>query len=230
MASSNFSLAHLVRKPFIESERPPLIVLLHGIGSNEADLFSFADELDGRFFVASARAPLVMMPGMYAWFNIEYTPTDITADLGQAEESRRLVIAFLDELVEAYGVDPDCIYLAGFSQGAMMSLAVALTRPDKVSRVVAMSGRLPEHVLEKAASTEALKKLEIFVTHGIYDEVIRVENARACEQELKRLGIPHTYREYPMAHQVSAESLGDMTRWLSDSLDRGCGKQAEASS
>lgn len=218
MTSNNFSLAHLVRKPQTTA-RPPLLLLLHGIGSNEDDLFSLAPHLDGRFLVVSARAPYVMMPSMYAWFNIEFTPQGIIPDLEQAEESRRLLIGFIDELVEAYDADPQAVYLMGFSQGAMMSLSVALTRPDKVSRVVVMSGRVPKHLIERAASPEALSKLEVFITHGIYDDVIQIENGRACRDELERLSVPVTYREYPMAHQVSMESLSDITRWLEASLD-----------
>lgn len=219
--SNNFSLTHLVRKPQTETaNKPPLLLLLHGIGSNEDDLFSLAPYLDGRFLVVSARAPYVMMAGMYAWFNIEFTPQGMIPDLEQAEESRRLLIEFIDEVVEAHDADPGSVYLMGFSQGAMMSLSVALTRPDKVSRVVAMSGRLPQHVIEKAASPEALSKLEVFITHGTFDEVIPIENGRACRDELERLLVPVTYREYPMAHQVSMESLHDITGWLEASLDR----------
>ncbi|MEW6211009.1 MAG: alpha/beta fold hydrolase [Acidobacteriota bacterium] len=218
MISNNFSLTHLVRKPQTSTQKPPLLLLLHGIGSNEDDLFGLAPYLDGRFLVISARAPYTMMPGMYAWFNIEFTPSGIIPDLDQAEASRRLVIEFIDQMVEAYDAGP--VYLMGFSQGAMMSLAVALTRPDKVSRVVAMSGRVPQRVIESAASTEALSRLEVFMTHGIYDEVIPVENGRACRDELERLSVKVTYREYPMAHQVSMESLSDITSWLEASLDR----------
>lgn len=220
MTSNNFSLTHIVRKPQTKTAKPPLLLLLHGLGSNEDDLFGLASHLDGRFLVVSARAPCVMMAGMYAWFNIEFTPQGIIPDLEQAEESRRLLIGFIDELVEAYDADPRSVYLMGFSQGAMMSLSIALLRPDKVSRVVAMSGRLPQHVIERAASPEALSKLEVFITHGAFDEVIPVENGRACRDELERLSVPVTYSEYPMAHQVSMESLRDITGWLEASLDR----------
>jgi phospholipase/carboxylesterase len=221
MTSNEFSLTHLVRQPQTSSDgKPPLLLLLHGIGSNENDLFSFASDLDNRFLVVSARAPFLMMPGMYAWFNIEFTPEGIIPDLDQAEESRRLVVAFIDEVVDSYGADPHQVYLMGFSQGAMMSLSVALARPDKVARVVAMSGRLPQRVLDHAASTDALRRLAVFISHGIYDEVIPVSNGRDCRDELEKLSIPLTYCEYPMAHQVSAECLRDITLWLADSLDR----------
>jgi len=223
MTSGNFSLAHLVRQPQKKTEgKPPALIMLHGIGSNEYDLFSMAPALDHRFLIVSARAPITMMQGMYAWFNIEFAPQRIIPDLAQAEESRRLLLRFIDELVEAYNVDPECVYLMGFSQGAMMSLAVALTQPEKVTGVVAMSGRLPAQVIPKMASPEALSKLSLIVTHGIYDPVLPIENGRACRDELEKLPVDLTYREYPMEHQVIEETLRDVSRWLVASLDSRC--------
>lgn len=223
MTSGNLSLTHLVRQPRKQIEgKPPMLLMLHGIGSNEYDLFSMAPALDDRFLIVSARAPLTMMQGMYAWFNIEFTPQQIIPDLDQAEESRLLLLRFIDELVRAYNVDPDCVYLMGFSQGAMMSLAVALTNPEKITGVVAMSGRLPSQVLSRLASQEALSKLSLIVTHGIYDPVLPIENGRFCRDELQKLPVDLTYREYPMEHQVIEDTLRDVSGWLVDSLDARC--------
>ena len=224
MIDHSLSLVHLVRKPRqIASAEPPLLLLLHGIGSNEHDLFSMGPHLDPRFFVATARAPIEMMQGGYAWFNLEFTADGgIVPDLEQAESSALLLVRFIDELVEAYGVDRRCVYLMGFSQGAMMSLSVALTRPDKVARVVAMSGRLPEQVAPNAGSLDEIRKLEIFVSHGTHDDVLPIANGRACRDRLEKLGVPLTYREYPMGHEVRAETLREITAWLTSTLDKGC--------
>lgn len=223
MTSKKVSLTHLVRQPQQESSgKPPLLVLLHGLGSNEYDLFSMAPVLDDRFLIVSARAPITMMPGMHAWFNIEFTPQRMIPDLNQAEESRKLLLNFIDELIEAYNVDPRCVYLMGFSQGAMMSLSVALTHPEKVTGIAAMSGRLPAQVLAKMASLEELSKLTVIVTHGLYDPLIPIENGRHCRDELKKLPLDLTYHEYPMEHQVIEETLRDISRWLTDSLDKRC--------
>ena len=224
MTNHGLSLIHLVRKPREAAEaQPPLLLLLHGIGSNEQDLFSMAPLLDPRFFVVSARAPIEIMAGGYAWFNIEFTAEGgIVPDLDQAEASRLRLARFIDEVVEAYGVDRRCVYLMGFSQGAMMSLSVALTRPNKVARVVAMSGRLPEQAVSNPASLEEIRKLEIFVSHGAYDDLLPILNGRACRDQLERLGVSLTYREYPMGHEVRPEALREITAWLTSTLDKGC--------
>jgi phospholipase/carboxylesterase len=197
--------------------KPPLLLLLHGIGSNEDDLFSLAPYLDERFLIVSARAPFVMGPGSFGWFNIEFTPRGILADMNQAEQSRALLIKFMDELIEAYNVDPACFFLLGFSQGAMMSLAAALSQPDKVAAIATLSGRFPSQV--QTPDPEALRGMPVFVAHGIYDPVLPVEAGREAREKLEALGAALTYHEYPMGHEVSMESLRDLTAWLAATLD-----------
>ncbi len=223
MRAQNLSLTHLAREPRAETEqgRPPLLLLLHGVGSNEEDLFGLTSYLDGRFLVLSARAPFVLGPGSYGWFNIEFTPRGLVADIEQAKQSLKLLPAFIEEAVDAYGADARRVYLGGFSQGAMMSLALLLTRPEMVAGVAAMSGRLPSQVLEGTPDPEALKGTPVLITHGTYDPVLPVENGRAAREFLERLPVELTYREYPMGHEVSMESLRDVNAWFGKSLDTG---------
>ena len=222
MINHSLSLVHLVQAPRDGgAPHPPLLLLLHGIGSNEQDLFGMTPVLDPRFFVVSARAPIQTMEGGYAWFNIEFgADGGIVPDLDQAEASRQLLVQFVDELVAAYGVDPRFVYLMGFSQGAMMSLSVALTRPEKVAAVVAMSGRLPEQALLNHGSADEIRKLEIFVSHGTFDDLLPVADGRVCRDELEKLNVPLTYREYSMGHEVRPEALRDITAWLTSTLDK----------
>lgn len=222
MSANNFSLTHLVREPREPGEGPPpLLLLLHGFGSNEQDLFGLAPYLDPRCLVVSARAPVVLGPGSYAWFRIEFTPEGMWADVAQARQSLETLPRFVDELVEAYGTDPGRTYLAGFSQGAMMSLGLMLTRPEKVAGVAVMSGRLPEQLRGVEHDLGALKGTPVIITHGLYDPMIAVENAREAREYLETLPVELTYREYPMAHEVSLESLRDVAAWLKDALDGG---------
>src|SRR4051794_33373186 len=119
--SHSLSLTHLVSRPQqAGAGAPPLLILLHGVGSNEHDLFGLAPYLDPRFLIVSARAPYVMMPGMYAWFEIGWVGTEIVVDPQQAEASRKLIGEFVQEAAAAYGADPGRVYLLGFSQGAIM--------------------------------------------------------------------------------------------------------------
>ena len=218
--AENLLLKHLVREPREpRGGPPPLLLLLHGIGSNEADLFGLTPYLDERFFILSARAPVVLGPGAYGWFNIEYTPTGLVADVEQARASLRLAGDFIDELTDAYAIDPRRVYLMGFSQGAMMSLGLTLMRPAQVAGVVAMSGRLPGREFQTTAGPDApLAGLPVLVTHGLYDPVLPISNGRDIRDRLTEWGAALTYREYPMGHEVSQESLRDVARWLTEQL------------
>ena len=122
-------------------------------------------------------------------------------------------------LVTAYQLDPKQVYLMGFSQSAIISASVALTRPDKLAGVVAMSGRILPEVLALQAKPEALKDLPVMVVHGTADPVIPIRNGRSSRDLLSKLPVALTYREYCMGHSVSEESLRDIAAWLKEQLD-----------
>lgn len=215
------SLVYLTREPAERfRKRPPLLLLLHGVGSHEADLFMLAPHLDERFFIVSARAPNTLAPGMYAWFEVQLDPNNPIINPEQAEQSRQILIRFIDELVETYDVDPQRVFLMGFSQGAIMSLSVLLTRPDEVSGVVAMSGRVLPEILPNMAPPEALRGIPILVVHGTADPILPVHHGRKIRDVLAQLPVELTYKEYPMGHQVTTETLADVSAWLRLQLDR----------
>ena len=214
MSLQKLSLTHLVREPLTASQgKPPLLILAHGYGSHEADLFDLADYLDDRFFVVSVRAPLSMGGGAYAWYPLDFTASGIEHKHAEARAGREALAAFVDEVTKAYDVDTNRVYLAGFSQGGIMSLAVGLTHPTKVSGVVVMSGLLLPEVIAEAA-TGGDRRLPVIAVHGKWDEVIPVSFGRDIAAGVADLPVDFTYHEYPMGHQVSAESLADIDAWL----------------
>ncbi len=214
------SLVHLVSQPKVEASTPPLLLLLHGVGSNEHDLFGLVPYLDKRFLIISVRAPNTLGPGSYAWFEVDLTPQGPVINPAQAEASRKALITFLDEAVNAYDADPKQIYLMGFSQGAIMSASVALTRPQLVAGAVLMSGRILPEIQPLIASNEGLSGLPFLVVHGTADMVLPISYGRASRQLLSSLPVELTYHEYRIGHEVSQESLADVTAWLSARLDK----------
>lgn len=216
--AATFSLYHLSRPPAAAVPAPPLLLLLHGVGSHEGDLMGLAAALDPRFYVVSARAPITLAPGAYAWFHVEFAPTGPVINPQEAEASRITLLRFIDEVVQHYGVDPTQIYLLGFSQGAIISLSLALTEPKRLAGVVAMSGRVLPEVLPRMAPPEAMAGLPILVVHGTADPVLGIEYGRAARDRLSVLPVALTYREYPMGHQVTEESLAGVVAWLQDQL------------
>ncbi|HEU5098414.1 MAG TPA: phospholipase [Roseiflexaceae bacterium] len=221
MQHKPLSLTHILQRPRRPSEdRPPLLFVLHGYGSNEHDLIGLAPYLDPRFQIVSARAPHTLMPGGYAWFELGWTATDIVINHEQAEQSRALLLEFIAEALAAYGGDPARVYLLGFSQGAIMSASVALSQPELIAGTVLMSGRVPAEIRPLIAPPERLAGKPFLVVHGTADTVLPIQNGRASRALLADLPVDLTYKEYSMAHEVSAQSLADVTAWLATHLDR----------
>jgi phospholipase/carboxylesterase len=217
---NTLSLIHLVRQPKNEADTPPLLLLLHGFGSNEHDLFGLAPFLDERFLIISARAPNTLGPESYAWFELDFTTQGPIINPEQAESSRETLITFVNEAVTTYGADPKQVYLMGFSQGAIMSASVALTQPELVAGVVMMSGRILPEIQPLIASNEELAGLPFIVVHGTADTVLSITYGRASRELLSSLPVDLTYHEYPTGHEVSQKSLNDVTTWLTEHLDK----------
>ncbi|MEN9221118.1 MAG: alpha/beta fold hydrolase, partial [Thermostichus sp. BF3_bins_97] len=196
--------------------------MLHGIGSHEGDLIQLAPYLDPRFAVLSLRAPIPLSMGGFAWFEMTWTEKGLVGDPAQARDSLKLLSTFLEQLLRAgipdVALDPTQVYLMGFSQGAIMSLYLALTQPEKLTGIVAMSGRLPAEVVAEAVEPERMKNLAILAVHGTEDAVLPIAFGREIRDYFTRLPLPFTYREYEMGHEVSPQSLSDIQAWLQERL------------
>lgn len=211
----NLSLEYLIREPKIILDKNPLLVLIHGYGSNEQDLFSFASELPDEYYIVSARAPYDIQYGSYAWYAINFDAAQNKfSDNDQARSSRDLIAQFIEELTANYPIDSQNVTLIGFSQGAILSYAVALSHPEKVQRVVAMSGYLNTEILEENYLKNSFSNLKMFTSHGTVDQVIPVEWGRKAKPFLENLGINTTYKEYPIGHGVSPQNFYDFKNWL----------------
>ena len=210
------SLYHLVREPKNKLEKNPLLLLLHGYGSNEEDLFSFAAELPDEYYVISARAPYALPPYGHAWYAINFDADENKfSDNEQAKLSRDRIIAFIDELPSKYAIDTDNITLIGFSQGSILSYAVALSNPTKIKRVVAMSGYLNKDILAENYENNDFSNLKLFVSHGTVDQVVPVDWERNKSIPLlESLSIDFVYKEYPIGHGVSPQNFYDVVTWL----------------
>lgn len=214
----DLSLTHIIQKPKTKvAGKAPLLLLLHGYGSNEQDLFSFAPELPDHYFIISLRAPLPMQPYGNAWYTIYWDGSEAKrSDDKQAKESRDLVVKFIDEATEAYDLDSSNVTLLGFSQGTIISYAVALTYPEKVKNLIGLSGYINEEITAPKRDHEVYKNLAVFCSHGTQDQVIPVEAARRVPAYMEKLGISTTLKEYPVGHGVAPQNLNDLKIWLKE--------------
>jgi phospholipase/carboxylesterase len=211
----NSSLQYLIREPKIKLDKNPLLLLLHGYGSNAEDLFSFANELPDEYYVISAQAPYDLQYGSYAWYAINFdADQNKFSDNEQAKSSRDLIAGFIDELILNYSIDPKAVSLLGFSQGAILSYAIALSHPEKINKVIALSGYINDEIFEDNYKNNDLSKLSIFASHGVVDQVIPVNWARKTTPFLDALEIKSVYKEYPIGHGISPQIFADFKNWL----------------
>lgn len=219
METVPLSLYHIIKPSNSNNVRPPVIFLFHGYGSDENDLFSFAADLPSNYFIISARGPFPLPPFGNAWYAINFDASfGKWSDVDQAIISRDKIVAFIDEACEAYQLDQDNVTLLGFSQGTVLSYAVALSFPEKIKNIVALSGYIDEKVLKDNFDENDYKNLDIYASHGQVDQVIPPEWAHRSTDLLKKLGINFKYEEFPVGHGVSADNFYSFRKWLEDKI------------
>lgn len=207
---TDFSLVHRTR-PAAGGGPHPALLLLHGLGSNEMDLHMLATQLDPRLYAISARAPFGQPWSGYMWYDL----AEGAGRGGQSiERSLERLGAFLQEMVDDYPIDPAQVYLGGFSQGAAMAGALALSEPQRVAGTIMISGYLPPPAPETPYDLAGAKGKPFFQAHGTADTVVLPDWARQTRDFLRSVPVDLTYREYPIAHEVSVEELADLASWL----------------
>jgi len=215
MTTASLPLHHIIRESTL-SDNAPLLVMCHGYGSDENDLFSFASELPEELFIISVRAPYPMPPFGNAWYAINFDGNnDKWSDPDEVSKSRDLIKKFVEEACESYPVDRNNVTLLGFSQGTILCLSVALTYPALVKNVVALSGYIDEKSIPKDVKSKDFSNLDVYISHGSVDQVIPVTWARKTAPFLKSLDVDHTYSEFPVGHGVAPQNFYEFKEWLS---------------
>ena len=213
----NSQLHYIIKQPKKAVENPPLLILLHGYGSNEQDLFSFAEELPEELLIVSLRAPYEMGYGGYAWYALNLDEENNKfSDLGQARESINKITALIDELKIKHNTAPNNTFLLGFSQGAILSYALSFNFPNKVQHVIALSGYLNNELLPETIENKLTT--DYYISHGSVDQVIPVEWARKAPPFLDSLKLQNVYSEYPVGHGVAPQNFFSFKKWIEERL------------
>ncbi len=207
-------LYYLLRQPVVKTARPPLLILLHGYGSNEADLFSLAEKLPPEFMVVAARGPYTLAENSYAWYHVDFSTGSPVANKTEEEQSRKMLCDFITVLSLKHKFDLTRIYLAGFSQGGIMSYNVGLLSPSMVTGIGVLSGRLPDEVKARVKVTPELKLLKIFATHGTSDAMIPVQYAAMAQEWMKKKGLKPEVFILDGTHTITPEMLKAFNDWL----------------
>lgn len=192
----------------------PLLILLHGRGTDENDLAGLLQFLDPRFEAVSIRAPYPFEYGGYTWFALDETIGRY--DRAQLDEGLKGIL----DVVQKESGKGRKVFLYGFSMGAMMALAASLTHPELFRGCVAHSGLVPEQADHLSIDWKRIGSCAFFIAHGTYDPVVSVDYARRGRELFSHTDAAFLYREYPMGHEISPESLRDTSDWLTSLIDR----------
>ena len=210
-------LTYVEKLPKLPAENPPLLILLHGYGSNELDLFSFADELPETLVIVSLRAPYKMGHGGYAWYDINLdSKNNKFSDLNQARKSLQKITTTIDYIKTKHNTNPNNTFLLGFSQGAILSYALSFNFPNKIEHVIALSGYLNSELIPKE-NTQKIHT-DYYISHGAVDQVIPVEWARKAGPFLDSKGLKNEYSEYPVGHGVAPQNFFSFKKWIENRL------------
>ena len=219
MESKQLSLHHLVQFPAsVESQGTntlyPTILTLHGRGSNEQDLIGLASHLPEGLLWISPRAPLALGPDSYEWYRVKIIGRP---DPDQVASALQTIDHFIDEILTAYPVDPQKLFLLGFSQGSLLSMCYALEHPSRIAGVIAQSGYIPSHI-NLEINEKDVKDKAFILTHGQQDTMIPIDWAHTSRDFLQSLGIYPSYYEFQIGHTVSMDSLEVISTWLEKQL------------
>lgn len=206
-------LDYQLRKPLSSSKNPQLLFLLHGYGSHEQDLFSFAEYLPPEFLIVSLRAPIGLNYGGYAWYSIHFHETqDKWSDLEEAKQSQAILLHNIEYHKKQFGLSRQKVSLLGFSQGCILSWALGLANPKIVDRIIGLSGYVNPDFFDY--SQEGVEQLRCFSSHGIQDPTIPINWARKGITQLKQNGVQVAYSEYESGHGISPENFQDLLSWF----------------
>ncbi|MDO8999896.1 MAG: hypothetical protein Q7W45_09045 [Bacteroidota bacterium] len=215
-------LVYKINEPLKKTDKAaPLLIMLHGYGSNEEDLFDIAKALDPRFMVISLRGPQALVDGGFCWYELErIQDKPFKYDYNKAKESRIKVLSFISNACKTLALDSNNVFVMGFSQGAILAYDISLAAPKKIKGVLALSGKMMEESKNLKTDWKTAAKTKYFIAHGNSDNVIKISEADSVVSFFKSKKIKEvSFNNYEMPHSINGAELNDIKRWLKKAID-----------
>ncbi|MGO3056821.1 alpha/beta hydrolase [Halomonas sp. AOP43-A1-21] len=200
------------------------VFIIHGLGADGHDFeplvpaLNLPKDASVRFIMPHApRLPVTVNGGMVmpAWYDILAMDLGRRVDEAQLKRSAERIQALIQEQIDQ-GIDSQRIIVAGFSQGGAVAYQAALSFPLPLGGLLAMSTYFA--TADSIEASEANQHIPIEVHHGNFDPIVAESLGRAALERLKTQGYAANYRQYPMAHALCPQQVGDIGRWLSERL------------
>ncbi len=209
------TLTYLVHKPAHLHKHSPVLIVMHGYGSNETDLMPFSKEVAKDFLIFSLQAPQTLKQGGYCWFDIDRSGGIKKCNYQQLGISKAQVLSFISNACAAYKADSTNVFLLGFSQGGSMAYDIAISVPQKIKGFVSLSGLFVEDSKNIKTDWQKVGKLKMFIGHGTTDDLITLSDAQKNAEFFKSKKAEYlTFSTYPIAHSIHPDEAKDVLNWL----------------
>ncbi|WP_185861312.1 alpha/beta hydrolase [Blattabacterium cuenoti] len=218
LLKKQLSIKHIIKKSVNTSKNKQentLFLMIHGYGSNEKDLFSFEKDLPEDFFIISIQGFHCLGEDKYSWYDIDFDDKKKFINLIQAKNTIEKISFFIDEAIKEYQLKKNPVWICGFSQGAILSYAIALKNSDKIKKVIALSGYLENNLLPE--KIDHYTDLDFFISHGKYDPIIPINWVKKGLKFLKHKKILSLYyKEYECGHTLNDLNYQDLINWIEE--------------
>ncbi|WP_185865054.1 alpha/beta hydrolase [Blattabacterium cuenoti] len=210
----DYSIRYRLRKS--NNKTPILFLMIHGYGSNENNLFHFEKDISDNFFIISLQGIYCIEKNYkYYWYDIDFSENKKIINVKQALNSINKISYFINESIKKYKLRDDQVWLCGFSQGAILSYAIAL-KNSKIKKIISLSGYIEEKILSDKIENLNLENIDLFVSHGKNDTIIPIEWIRKDIEILKKNNkiSSISYREYKSGHSLNELNYKDLIDWI----------------
>lgn len=192
-----------------EGEKYPVIYVMHGLGSNEEEILGLTEEFRNDFIIIGIRGSIIQGSG-YAYFSIKgYGNPDRDSFLNAVKKLE----AFINQASSEYPVDKNRQFLLGFSQGAILSMTLALIMGNKIKGIAALSGYIPQIVKEEY-EIKPLEEVSVFISHGEFDPIFPIAVGNANYEFFKERSRAVSFKTYSVGHEVAPGNKADMIEWM----------------
>jgi phospholipase/carboxylesterase len=195
-------------KYLIPNQLYPVIYLLHGMGSDEEDIFSLFEDLKEEAILIAIRGPLQRGSG-YAYFDVLRIGYPVIESFDSIINELE---AYTVQVQKLYPIDPQRQFFAGFSQGAILSMSLAINMGDRLKGIVALHGYIPQHV--SSGKIADLENVLIYIAHGQSDEMFSMSIGKLNEAFFRDRSPQVTFNPVPHGHWISDQEKKDTLQWL----------------
>ena len=215
MTNSRFE--YLFRNSLRSENEKKVIIMLHGYGSNEYDLFSLSENINSNYLIISIRACIEMGGESYCWWPLSIdNQMKLVMDISQAKSSVKSLNNFImNDLANKFKFSSNEIYLLGFSQGCMISYALSINYPKNYKKVIGMSGKIPYDII-KLNKHDDYSSHNLIISHGKYDEIIPINDGKLASDWFSENKIRNKFIETKSAHGISIEDFKILSHWIDE--------------